>query len=330
MTVLAPGLRYFDLHFRQQPDVIATAVIDHPAGAALVDPGPGSCLPALKAGLEAGGLSVRDLRAILLTHIHLDHAGATGALVQENPEIQVFVHERGAPHLVDPSKLVTSATRLFGAEGMAQLGAFLPVPAANITTLAGGERITAAGRTLDVAYTPGHASHHVSYFDPASRIAFVGDTAGISMPGSSYVLPPTPPPDIDLAAWEASAAKITAWHPETLFLTHFGPAMARPAAQLQELLVRLQRLATLAREALAIEESDEARKTHFVDRLRLDLQRDAGAAVAQRYETAIMLEHMWLGLSRYWQKRAATPASAAPTSSPASSSSSASGSLAGS
>lgn len=320
MTVLAPGLRYFDLHFRQQPEIIATAVIDHASGAALVDPGPGSCLPNLKAGLEAGGLSVRDLRAILLTHIHLDHAGATGALVQENPEIQVFVHERGAAHLIDPSKLVTSATRLFGAEGMAQLGAFLPVPAANITTLKGGERITAAGRTLDVAYTPGHASHHVSYFDPASRIAFVGDTAGISLPGSSFVLPPTPPPDIDLAAWDTSVAAISAWHPETLFLTHFGPAMARPAAQLQELLVRLQRHAALAREAVALEGmTDEARARYFVERLRVELQRDAGAAIAQRYETAIMLEHVWLGLSRYWQKRAAAPSSsptsAAPTTS---------------
>lgn len=312
MVVLAPGLRYFDLHFRQRPEIIATAVFDHQSGAALVDPGPGSCLPALKAGLEAGGLSVRDLRTILLTHIHLDHAGATGALVQENPDIQVIVHERGAAHLIDPSKLVTSATRLFGEEGMAQLGAFLPVPAANVKTVSGGEQIAAAGRTFEVAYTPGHASHHVSYFDPTSRIAFVGDTAGISIPGSSFVMPPTPPPDIDLALWESSVQRITAWHPDTLFLTHFGPAVSTPATQLRNLLDRLHRYADLAHDAIALEATDDERAAHFVERLRIELRREAGDALAARYETAMLPEHCWLGLSRYWKKRlAAAPTPAA-------------------
>jgi glyoxylase-like metal-dependent hydrolase (beta-lactamase superfamily II) len=315
MTVLGPGLRYFDLLFRQQPHVIATAVLSDRSGAALIDPGPGSCLATLEAGLAAGGLSVQDLRAILLTHIHLDHAGATGALVRANPAIKVFVSSRGAQHIVDPSKLLASASRLFGEE-MAYFGESLPIPAENVTTLDGGERIDICGRTLEVAYTPGHASHHVSYLDTASRIAFVGDTGGISMPKSTFVLPPTPPPDIDLAAWEASAARLIDWRPETLFLTHFGPAAAPPPIQLQNLLDRLQRLAGYAKDALALDLPEPEQAAHFVSRVRTDVRREAGEE-ALRYETAMSPMHEWLGLARYWRKQASAAASSPrPTSIP--------------
>jgi glyoxylase-like metal-dependent hydrolase (beta-lactamase superfamily II) len=309
MIVLAPGLRYLDLHFRQTPEGIATAVIDSPAGAALVDPGPGSCLDTLKSELAAGGLSVADLRTILLTHIHLDHAGVTGALVRENPSIQVFVHERGAPHVIDPSKLLISASRLFGAD-MAHYGDSLPVPEANVTTLKGGERITVAGRTLDVAYTPGHASHHVSYFDPASRVAFVGDTGGISQPRSPFSLPPTPPPEIDPDLWEQSAARIMAWRPDTLFLTHFGPAQSAPAVQLQDTLDRLRQHAAVAKDLLALDISDADRLARYIDYFRADLRRHVDEGLAQRYEFGMSPVHCWIGLSRYWTKRGvAAPAS---------------------
>lgn len=311
MTVLGPGLRYFDLFFRQQPHVIATAVLADASGAALIDPGPGSCLATLEAGLAAGGLSVQDLRYILLTHIHLDHAGATGALVRANPRIKVLVSSRGAAHIIDPSKLLASASRLFGEE-MAYFGESLPIPAGNIVPLEGGERLEICGRNLEVAYTPGHASHHVSYLDEASRIAFVGDTGGISMPKSAFVLPPTPPPDIDLAAWEASAARLIAWRPETLFLTHFGPASSPPPIQLQNLLDRLRRLAGYAKDALALDLPEPEQAAHFVARVRTDIRREAGEE-ATRYETAMSPTHEWLGLARYWRKQgAAAPASSAP------------------
>ena len=155
----------------------------------------------------------------MLTHIHLDHAGATGSLLELNPEIEVFVHERGARHLVDPSKLMASATRIYR-EDMGRLwGNVLPVPAGRVRELRGGERLLAGGRELEVAATPGHASHHVCYFDRSSGVAFVGDTAGIRRGAGTYVMPPTPPPDIDLEAWRQSGDRIMAWDPDTLFLT---------------------------------------------------------------------------------------------------------------
>src|SRR5262249_39730544 len=153
------------------------------------------------AGLERAGISIADVRTLLLTHIHLDHAGATGTLIRENPSLRVYVHEKGAPHMADPAKLIASATRLWGNDMDRLWGEMRPVPAECMTIVRGGERIVAGGRDFDVAYTPGHASHHVSYFSRDTGIAFVGDTAGVRLQAGQYILPPTPPPDIDLEAW---------------------------------------------------------------------------------------------------------------------------------
>jgi glyoxylase-like metal-dependent hydrolase (beta-lactamase superfamily II) len=305
MTTISAGMRYVDVQFRQRPHIIATAVLDSPAGVALLDPGPASCLPALRAGLRAGGIEVKDIRSLLLSHIHLDHAGATGMLVQENPAIRVFVHERGAPHLVDPSRLLASASRLYGAAMDELWGPFLPVPAANVTALAGGERIEVAGRTLEVAYTPGHASHHVSYFDSATGVAFIGDMGGVTIPPSRFALPPTPPPDIDVETWIASTHRILAWHPATIFLTHFG-TIDTPASHLQHVLDNLQRNATLAKEALALDApaSEDDRARHFMHAIARDLRRVMSEADAASYELATPLDQNWQGLARYWRKRA--------------------------
>jgi glyoxylase-like metal-dependent hydrolase (beta-lactamase superfamily II) len=216
MSVLAGGMDYLDLNFLGRPGIIATAVLKSAGGVALVDPGPSTTLDGLLKSLGAQGITVRDVRQILLTHIHLDHAGATGSLLRMNPGIDVFVHERGARHLIDPSKLVASATRLYGDDMDRLWGAVLPVPAARVTALYGDERLSAGGRELEVAHTPGHASHHVTFFDRSSGVAFVGDTAGIRRGDGSYIMPPTPPPDIDLEAWRVSADRILAWQPDTL------------------------------------------------------------------------------------------------------------------
>src|SRR3954468_9351840 len=165
MIRLASGLSYLDLNFYGVKGVIASVILHGPGGAAIIDPGPSSTLPALRAGLERAGIAVSDLRAILLTHIHLDHAGATGTLVAENPAVQVYVHENGAPHMINPEKLIASASRLWPGEMDRLWGEFRPVPADRLIAFKGGERISAGGRDLDVAYTPGHASHHVSYFN---------------------------------------------------------------------------------------------------------------------------------------------------------------------
>jgi glyoxylase-like metal-dependent hydrolase (beta-lactamase superfamily II) len=306
MTTLASGIDYVDLHFLGLPEIIATAIIQGPSGVALIDPGPSTTLNNLRAALQRKGIGIEDVRQLLLTHIHLDHAGATGMLVRENPAIEVFVHERGAPHMVDPAKLLASAGRLYGADMDRLWGDFLPVPAGRIKVLQGQERIAAGGRELQVAYTPGHASHHVSYFDPSSRVAFVGDAAGIRRHDLPYIMPPTPPPDIDLEAWRTSEERILAWDPDTLFLTHFGPFHG-PRPHFQELMDRLGEWSRIVRRLLADETLDDARRERaFVEEALLDLRRKVGEQEAERYNRAGRLDYSWQGLSRYWRKRSAT------------------------
>lgn len=302
MQTIARGITYTDLQFLGLPRVIATAVLQSPAGVALVDPGPSTCLDTLRAALTEQGISLGDVRTLLLTHIHLDHAGATGTLVRDNPDIQVYVHERGAPHMVDPAKLLSSAGRLYGNDMDRLWGEFLPVPQDNLHVLGGGERITAADRELEVAYTPGHASHHVSFLDRSSGVAFVGDTAGIRTGADLFAMPPTPPPDIDIDAWKASVALIDRWEAETLFVTHFG-AYEDPSAHLAALVEHLDGFAALARAIVEREATDEERVGMFTAEARLYLQRHMPNAAAAVYDQAAPLSQCWLGLARYWKKR---------------------------
>src|SRR4029079_18659824 len=223
MPPLATGLDYIDLNFLGRPGIIATGVLHGTAGVALVDPGPATTLGNLTTALTRKGVRFEDVRHVLLTHIHLDHAGATGSIVDRHPHIEVVVHSRGAPHISNPERLLASAGRLYGQDMDRLWGEVKPVPGERMKAVEGGERLMVAGREMRVAYTPGHASHHVSYFDTVSRVAFVGDTAGIRRESGTYVMPPTPPPVIDLEAWRVSEQKILAWDPDTLFLTHFGP-----------------------------------------------------------------------------------------------------------
>ena len=303
MIALAPGISYFDLHFQDTPRVIATAVLSGPSGVALVDPGPSSSLGVLKGELERAGISTRDVTELLITHIHLDHSGAAGTLVRENPKLRVVVHAKGAPHLIEPGKLMASATRLYG-DAMDRLwGEVAPVPEHALIVLQGGERLEAGGRSLDVAYTPGHASHHVSYFAPDAGIAFVGDTAGVKVLPDGDVLPPTPPPDVDLEAWEGSLAHIERWRPESLFLTHFGPAGA-VGAHLSTLRDRLQTASDFVKASLAREGTDEEREAWFVEECRRHLRQRMSVSDAQVYEVADRFDLNWRGLARYWRKRA--------------------------
>ena len=182
-----------DLNFLGRPGAIAAGLIDGPGGLALVDPGPASCLDGLRASLVRHGHRLEDVDTVLVTHIHLDHSGGVGVLARSNPRLQVYVHRRGAPHVVDPSKLVSSASRLYGDRMGPLWGEILPVPAEKVHALDGGEALQVAGVEVHVAYTPGHASHHVSYFDRDSGVAFVGDTAGVRLMPGGFVLPPTPP-----------------------------------------------------------------------------------------------------------------------------------------
>jgi glyoxylase-like metal-dependent hydrolase (beta-lactamase superfamily II) len=301
LSTLTHGLSWIDLQFQGRSRAIATAVVHAAGGVALVDPGPTSCLPVLTAGLEHRGIRMVDVRELLLTHIHLDHAGAAGTLVRAHPHMRVFVHAKGAPHMADPAKLLASATRLYGDDMDRLWGRFEAVPAANLVVLEGGERIDAAGRSFEVAYTPGHASHHVSYFDRASGVAFVGDTGGVCVDGG-WVLPPTPPPDIDLDGWRVSVDRIEAWSPQTLFLTHFAQAPSvRP--HLRALLENLELTADRVRESLAEEGTDDERAARFAAWLRRELRLQMSEAQLESYPVAAPFEQLWLGLARYWRKK---------------------------
>ena len=301
MNTLTHGLSWIDLGFLGRSNVIAAAIVQGPSGAAIVDPGPTTCLATLEQGLQAHGLRWQDVRHLMLTHIHLDHAGATGTIVREHPHITVLVHERGAKHMIDPARLLDSATRLYGADMDRLWGEFAAVPHTNVVSLTGGERIDAGGRTFDVAYTPGHASHHVSYFDASSGVAFVGDVAGVCALGG-YVLPPTPPPDIDLDLWRTSVERILEWSPSTLFLTHFGP-VTRVRPHLAELLDNLDMTAATVRESLAGPESDEEKSERFAEWLRQELRRRMTDAEVDSYVVAAGFKYLWFGLARYWRKR---------------------------
>ena len=251
-----------DLKHLGRASRVASQVLDTAAGPVLLDTGPGSTLDALIAGLDALGIRVADLHAVLLSHIHFDHAGATGLLTAENPRLTVYVHQRGAPHMIDPSKVLASATRIFGDNMDLYWGRFLPVPAAQIQVLTGGETIELGERRFDVAYTPGHASHHVSFYEAADRTAYVGDTGGIRLPIIPHPLPVTPPPDFNLEEWLASIDRIAAWSPRRLFSTHFGFS-DDPPSHFAALRIGLRAWAEETRRLLGTEGSDDDRAQAF-------------------------------------------------------------------
>jgi glyoxylase-like metal-dependent hydrolase (beta-lactamase superfamily II) len=277
-------LRVVDLHFGGREHAIGVYVVETDDGLALFDCGPSSTIPALEAGLAREGLAIDDIGHLLLSHIHLDHAGAAGSLVRASPGLTVWVSEIGAPHLVDPSRLERSARRLYGDLFDPLWGELAPVPEANV-------RI-AAGDVLGWAAfpTPGHASHHVSYLRDGTLLA--GDACGVRMPRAPYVLPVSPPPDVDVEAWHATAAEIRRRAPERLALIHFG-IHEDVEVHLDRLEAELDTWAARVGEGMGQEE--------FVAAARADAGADA-----DDYDQVAPLWQSWVGLERYWATRRAT------------------------
>ncbi len=281
---------------------IAAGLIQSEGHVALVDPGPGSTLLTLKEQLRKRGLRVGDIEMLLLTHIHLDHAGASGALVGENPHIAVYVHQLGAPHMADPSKLMASALRLWPTELETLFGAMIPVPTENLRILEGGEVVRLGNRKIEVAYTPGHASHHVSYFEQDEGIAFVGDTAGIRINNSPYVMPATPPPDIDLEIWDSSFAVIRKHAPSRMFLTHFGMA-ENPEEHLTAIRERLHQWLAMAERCLRTHASDPEAMKAFIAEPLAELAEHLPPEDVEHYAFSAGLNLTFLGLARHLRKR---------------------------
>lgn len=270
-----------DLMHQGADRVIASYLLETDDGPALFDCGPSICIPRLKAALLERGVELGDVRHLLLSHIHLDHAGAAGVLVREHPALQVHVSEIGAPHLADPSRLEASARRLYGDTFDTLWGELAPVPQENI-------RIVAARVLgLDCFPTQGHASHHVSYLDEAGTL-YAGDAAGVRIRPERTVLPPTPPPDFDLGAWLETIDEIERRRPERLALIHFGVA-SEPAAHLDELRRRLVDWVRLVQSGVTQEQFSESVRSEVT----------ATADDAELYERAMPFWQSYAGLERY-------------------------------
>ncbi len=274
-----------DLH-HQAPRIIGCYLLETEDGPALFDCGPTTCVEALKAGLAERGLELSDVRHLLLSHIHLDHAGAAGVLVREHPGLQVHVSRIGAPHVVDPAKLEASARRLYGEAFDALWGELAPVPAENVHVV--GDRVVG----LECFPTPGHAWHHVSYLD-ADGTLYAGDAAGVRIAPGRFVLPPCPPPELDLEAWEQTIAEIEHRAPGRLAVIHFGVF-----DDVEDHLAGLRE--TLGRWSERVEDGmDEAT---FVAAARYDVSQTDPDFVDE-YDRAAPYWHHYLGLERYWRKR---------------------------
>ena len=252
-------------------------------GDVLVDPGPSSCLDTL-----LGALGDSRPSALLLTHIHFDHAGAAGSLVERWPDLPVYVHERGARHMADPERLYNSAKRLYGDDMERLWGEMKPVPQDNLHVLTGGETVLDG---FEVAYTPGHASHHVSYLHEGT--AFVGDVGGVRITPQAMTIPPTPPPDIDVAKWHASIELIRAWKPARLAMTHFGDA-DDVERQLDEVSQRLDDWSQLAK---------DGDRDRFIATVQAEIMREGTAEQAATYQQAAPVEQLFAGYERYWAKQ---------------------------
>jgi glyoxylase-like metal-dependent hydrolase (beta-lactamase superfamily II) len=273
-----------DLH-HQAEHVVGVYLVETADGLALHDCGPTSCVPALKAGLAGRGLDLTDVSHLLLSHIHLDHAGAAGTLVREHPGLRVHVSEIGAPHVVDPSRLERSARRLYAETFDSLWGELVPVPEENVDIV--GDRVVG----LDCFPSPGHASHHVCYLHEDGTL-YAGDAVGVRIQPARHVLPVSPPPDVDVEGWFRTFEQIERRQPERLALVHFGVADS-PSEHL-----------ALAREELTkwAERGERMDEDEWVAAARRDLEAAVGDE-ADHWERAAPLWQSYVGMRRYWDKK---------------------------
>lgn len=288
-----------DLDFQGVPQSIAAYLVEGPAGYALVETGPMSTLGALQQRLAEHNLDPADIRAILVTHIHLDHAGAAGWWAQQGTPI--YVHSVGAPHLIDPSKLWHSAGRIYGEQMGILWGEILPAPAERVRSLDNGDTVEVAGLTLTALDTPGHASHHHTY--RIGDIAFTGDAMGVRVPESQWVSLPAPPPEFNREVWLDTLARLQAENLTAVYPTHFG-RIADVGNQIAQLRAMMD-----AATAFVKAQMEAGRERDEIVRLYVEWNREQaeaagmGSAAFDQYETANPLFMSVDGIMRYWRKR---------------------------
>jgi glyoxylase-like metal-dependent hydrolase (beta-lactamase superfamily II) len=299
---LADDLFIIDTQYRGQTRSVGAFVLlgERPA---LLETGAGVTIDNVLDGIRAIGLDPGSLAAIAVTHIHLDHAGATGALVRRYPHLDVYVHPIGAPHIIDPSKLIASARRLYGDELDTLLGEPQPVPADRVHAVGDGGEIVLGSRRLVAYDTPGHARHHLAFFDPARGDLFTGDAAGVALPGSRYVRPPTPPPELDVPAWDATIERLRSLGAARLLLTHYGPH-TWVESLFDDLRDRLHASVDLVARALAAGATDDEVSAQLRERVVADLRASDGNDDAARFEVIMSTRQSAAGLIRYVRKLA--------------------------
>jgi glyoxylase-like metal-dependent hydrolase (beta-lactamase superfamily II) len=271
---LGQGRLLLDIDFRDTEGLVASYLLPEEEGWTLIETGPSTCREALLAGIDRAGVARDEVRHVLVTHIHLDHAGGVGALTEALPRATFYAHELGVPHLIDPTKLVASARRAWGAAADPLWGPILPVPSPRIVALHGGERFPLRGGELSVLATPGHAKHHLAFFDSGLRGVFTGDGAGVRLERSSRVRPAVPPPDLDLEQLFSSVEAMQRLDPALVLYSHFGPSPegARDLDRYRAIVEEWRDVALAA-----ARENPEV--DHVTERLRAH---DLGAAVAAR------------------------------------------------
>ena len=295
----APGVVRVDLGWMGMPKQVASYLVADGGELAVVDCGPESTLSALLDGVRAAGYDPAAITHLLLTHVHLDHAGAAGALLQAAPRARLYVHPRGARHLADPSRLLASAARIYGDRMDALWGRMLPVPKGRMTVLHEGEEVRVGRRTLRALDTPGHAVHHHAYHEPDAGLLFSGDAGGIRLAGAPYVRPPTPPPDIDVPAWRRSIARMRGLGASLILPAHFG-GTGDVAWHLDDLEARLADWDAWSAGELAAGADLAALTRALRHKAHAEVVAATGSdALARAYEAAVPTEMMAAGLMRW-------------------------------
>lgn len=297
---LTEHITCIDTQFQGRPEVIASYLFYDGDQAALVETGPASTVDNLLAGVQAAGVPLEALHQLIVTHIHLDHSGGAGVIARQLPWVKVYVHPVGAPHLVDPSKLIASASRIYGPQMQSLWGTTVPVPQENLVIVNDGDEIKISGSTLRAFDTPGHARHHHAYLDAASGLLFTGDVGGVRMPGVRYVRPPTPPPELDIEAWVASIGKLRELKATGLCLTHFGLFRGNLDWHWDDLEKRLVDWGQLVRGELERGGDENQILEQLKSQAAGEFQKlgvDPGA-----YDVAVSYESLVSGYVRYWKK----------------------------
>jgi glyoxylase-like metal-dependent hydrolase (beta-lactamase superfamily II) len=303
VTQLSPGTWQISHPFLAEHGIVGSYLLAGANDLVIIDPGPGSMQESLLASIREAGFDPRDVTHILATHIHLDHAGATGSLVRQLPNAQVHVHGKGAPHLLDTTKVVASASRIYGERMQMLWGEIESTPYERLHVIEHGDVLTIAGRRLEVHYTPGHALHHVTFFDANSGEAFVGDVAGVRLQDVDYVRPPTPPPDIDLEAWSESMNLVKGLRPGVLYIGHFG-AIRAIDQHFERLHEKLYAWGDLVLGAMRNGKDEAEIITMLIEHTQPELERAAGNPHALlRYEIATNYPMTVQGYMRYWRKK---------------------------